>query len=237
MGDAVTGGLGAIGGIAGSLIQANAIGNASSAQVQSAQMAQQTEMNMFNTAQGNLQPYLQFGTSQLGPLAALLNPSTAQSTMDQLPGYNFALTQGLRGVQNSAAARGLGVSGAALKGADTFATGMADQTYGSQVNRLLAAAGIGSSAAGTIGNYAMNAGQYVGNAQIGAGNAQAAGLIGQGNAYASIAGLTGMGVQNGLQGYSPFGSPTSMTGTLGGNVGSPAPYGLYGSIIGGGVQQ
>jgi hypothetical protein len=52
-----------------------------------------------------------------------------QATLETLPGYQFARTQGLKAVQNSAAARGLGVSGAALKGAATFSQGLADQNY------------------------------------------------------------------------------------------------------------
>ena len=59
-----------------------------------------------------------------------------QATLEQTPGYQFALSQGLQATQNSAAARGLGVSGAALKGAATFATGLADNTYQQQFNQL-----------------------------------------------------------------------------------------------------
>ncbi len=59
-----------------------------------------------------------------------------EATLRQTPGYQFALSQGLQATQNSAAARGLGVSGAALKGAATFATGLADNTYQQQFNQL-----------------------------------------------------------------------------------------------------
>lgn len=52
-----------------------------------------------------------------------------QADLEATPGYQFTLAQGLKATQNSAAARGLGVSGAALKGAATFATGLSDQTY------------------------------------------------------------------------------------------------------------
>jgi len=55
-----------------------------------------------------------------------------QENLEKTPGYDFTKTQGLKAVQNSAAARGLGVSGAALKGAATFATGLANQTYKDQ---------------------------------------------------------------------------------------------------------
>ena len=56
----------------------------------------------------------------------------SQSQLEATPGYQFTEAQGLKGVQNSAAARGLGVSGAALKGAATYSTGLADSTYQQQ---------------------------------------------------------------------------------------------------------
>ena len=61
----------------------------------------------------------------------------SQAELEATPGYKFARDQGLQAVQNSAAARGLGVSGAALKGAASYATGLADQTYGAQFTRAL----------------------------------------------------------------------------------------------------
>jgi hypothetical protein len=54
--------------------------------------------------------------------------------LEQTPGYQFNLSQGLKATQSAAAAKGLGVSGAALKGAATYATGLADSTYQNQFN-------------------------------------------------------------------------------------------------------
>lgn len=58
----------------------------------------------------------------------------SQAELENTPGYQFNLQNGLRATQNSAAARGLGVSGAALKGAAAYATGLADSTYQNQFN-------------------------------------------------------------------------------------------------------
>jgi len=55
-----------------------------------------------------------------------------QAQLEQTPGYQFNLSQGLKATQSAAAAKGLGVSGAALKGAATYATGLADSTYQNQ---------------------------------------------------------------------------------------------------------
>lgn len=54
------------------------------------------------------------------------------ATLQQTPGYQFTLDQGLRGVQNAAAAQGRGVSGNALTGAAQYATGLANQTFKDQ---------------------------------------------------------------------------------------------------------
>jgi hypothetical protein len=64
------------------------------------------------------------------------NPT--QAGLEQTPGYQFTLQQGLKSAQNAAAARGLGVSGAALKASDTFATGLANSTYNQQLQNAIA---------------------------------------------------------------------------------------------------
>jgi hypothetical protein len=55
----------------------------------------------------------------------------------QTPGYQFTLDQGLKAVQSSAAARGLGMSGAAMRGAADYASGKASETYNQQLTNAL----------------------------------------------------------------------------------------------------
>ena len=69
------------------------------------------------------------------PTQVALPSRMTQAELEQTPGYQFNLSQGQQAVASSAAARGLGVSGAALKGAATFATGLADNTYQNQFNQ------------------------------------------------------------------------------------------------------
>jgi hypothetical protein len=83
-----------------------------------------------------------YGVAQRGPTgggpdyiaqAAQNLPGTmTQAELEKTPGYQWNLAQGLKSTQSAAAARGLGVSGAALKGAATYATGLADSTYQNQ---------------------------------------------------------------------------------------------------------
>src|SRR5882724_5201978 len=163
---------------------------AADAQTAAAQQAANTSLSMYNTTRGDLSPYRQIGQTASDQLTSRIGELTSPITMDQAtlektPGYQFNLTQGQRAVTNSAAARGLGSSGAALKGAATFATGLADSTYQNQFNnaqlnqknaydRLKGLVDTGENAAAQTGALGEKAAYNSGVATIGAGNAQAA---------------------------------------------------------------
>lgn len=126
-----------------------------------------------------------------GSLIAPFNPTEAQ--LEATPGYQFNLSQGQKAVTNANAARGLGVSGAALKGAATFASGLADSTYQNQFNnyqtqqtndfnRLAGLAQLGQGSAAGVGALAQQTGSSIGSNLIGAGNAQAGADMATGNA-------------------------------------------------------
>jgi hypothetical protein len=127
------------------------------------------------------------------------------------PQYQFLLKQGQQALDRSAAARGMGYSGAQMKAAQQFGQGLASQQYekeydraaqefGNYYNRLAALAQGGQQAATTAsqlgGQYGQNVGGTLGTLSsqlqnnIGQlGNARASGYIGQANA------ITG-GLQN-----------------------------------------
>lgn len=172
--------------IAGANAQADATKNASAQQ-----------MAMYKQTRSDLLPYQQFGQVGANLLQGQLPSLTAPITMDEAtlrntPGYQFNLNQGLKSVQNSAAARGLGVSGAAMKGAASYATGLADSTYQNQFNnantnqtnaynRLMGVAQLGENAAAQTGAYGTQTAQSIGNNTIQGGNATAAGYLGAAN--------------------------------------------------------
>jgi hypothetical protein len=208
-----------VAGLAGSAISASASGSAANAQQQAAQNATNAQVGMFNQTAGYLQPYRDFGSSlipgvnqALGLNASLLglqngtiNPQAIQNALLQMPGYQFQLNQGLQSVQNSAAARGLGSSGAALRSAADYATGLAQSNYNNYVNQanqyynqLMGGVGLGENAAAGTGNAAIQTGQNIGQNMIGAGNAAAAGQIGQAAAWSN--GLNNAGQLGGLYG-------------------------------------
>jgi hypothetical protein len=181
-----------------------------SAQENAAQTASNTQLSMFNQAKQLLSPYVAQGnaantalTAQLPSLSAPVSMTEAQ--LQQTPGYQFNLNQGLESVQNSNAARGLGISGAALKGAASYATGLADATYQNQFNNavtnknltynmLAGQQSLGENAAAGVGNAGITVGNQIGQNTIGAGNAAAAADVASGNAV-------GSGANAALQGY------------------------------------
>jgi hypothetical protein len=137
-------GAGAIGAV-GSVVGA---GMGASAANRAADLANQR----YDTTRGDLLPYNTAGQGALGDLSALaasgpngpggtnylsmaqgmLPGQMTEAELQNTPGYQFQLGQGLKAVQNAAAGRGLGVSGAAMKGAATYATGLADSNYQNQ---------------------------------------------------------------------------------------------------------
>lgn len=132
------------------------------------------------------------------------NGADPTAALEATPGYKWALSQGLQGVENSASARGMQLSGATLKDLNNYAQGQASTTYqqqlgnaenlyNTQVGDLMSLAGLGGGAAGgaasgalqtgsNIGSTLTNTGNAIGSNIIGAGNATAAGQVGSSNA-------------------------------------------------------
>ncbi len=227
------GALSAGGSIVSGLLGSSASSAASKAQAAAAQEALAQQAAQQGYANAISLPYIQNGdnaqtiqnqliggygasvTPLLNQLTTLGNSSTAQAALEQTPGYQFTLAQGLKSTQNAAAARGLGVSGAALKGAATYSTGLANNTYQQQYsdasnnltqaqntfsglsNALAGQATLGQNAAvgqGTQGaNYAAQASGLI----TGAGNATASGIVGSSNALGTAA----TGVSNAFNSY------------------------------------
>jgi hypothetical protein len=201
----------------------------------------------------DLSPFMAAGASALPGLATLassgptgggpnyvdlaynqyLPPRMTQAELEQTPGYQFQLQQGLKQIQSAAAMRGLGVSGASLKGAAEFVTGLADKNYQNQFNnaqqrfkdvlelntgqqgqltnqfqRLQNTATLGANAAAGLGSQGVQAAGNAGNALQAAGEAEARGLTNTGNAL-------NQGLQNYLSydAFSRYMNPQNTYGT------------------------
>ncbi|KAB8122455.1 hypothetical protein D3W54_14790 [Komagataeibacter medellinensis] len=169
--------------------------------------------NSANTANALLDPYATTGTNAINSLSNGLTESYLQST----PGYQWNLSQGEEGATNSAAARGLADSGAALKGAATYASGLADSTYQNQFNDTNALAQEGYQALAQQGNNTMTAANNAGQVEMEGANGAMTATVGAGNALAS--GLSSLG--NTASQYSMYNSLLNGRSPVGsGNVSS-----------------
>lgn len=250
--------------VVGAVASTSSANSAAKAETNAANQATQVQQSNYNQIRNDLLPYNAagqtalanannylgtYGASNAGKSATALNNlvtgagGSQQAALAQTPGYQFSLSQGLRAVGNGASARGLGVSGAALKGAANFATQNANQTYGDQVNyltqnaqlqnqafndqynRYMSQAQLGENAGTQTGAYGVQTASNIGNNLTSAGNAQAASSIAVGNAVGNLAGS----IPNALV-YNSLLGGGGMFGAAGGVPAMPAalnytPYG------------
>jgi hypothetical protein len=179
--------------------------------------------------QGFYQPYADTGAQANTALARLMaDPSSLRS----LPGYQFAMDEGVQALDRSANRKGgRGVQNGALsKDLLRFGTGLADQTFGNQWTRLLggvtgvgmpAAAGQSAGETGRLNaqqsvyGQLMNSAGTIGQGDIAAANARSAGIQNLFNTGANLAGKAigggfgGFGGGGGFQtvGFDSYGNP------------------------------
>lgn len=198
------------------------------------------QQNNYNDTIKRLQPYVDLGSNSIPLLQTAMgyNPDGSVNTSNILqqqfsaptaeqaqatPGYQFTLDQGLKATQNSAAARGLGVSGAALKGAATYASGLADSTYNDVYTRALntfntnyssasqnaarlqGLVNNGQNAANNTGTLGAAASSGIAGSAVAAGNALAGGTVGA--AAATASGYNSLA--NGLGSYAAINNASS----------------------------
>jgi hypothetical protein len=189
------------GDIAGGLSGQNAADaslSAASMQQQAANYAANLQNQQFQQLQQNLSPYMNLGSQAIPQLMQLINGggfqfNPTQGQLEQTPGYQFTLQQGMKGVDNAMSAKGLNLSGAQLKGIDQYTTGLASNTYQQQYQNALQQyqtnygnlanlVNLGQNSAAGIGQAGMQNATNVGNTIMSGANAGAAGQIGAANA-------------------------------------------------------
>lgn len=256
-------------------------GKAAAAQNQATQMAMIAQAQQAAKAQNALQqgqtqavgalgkgmeaftPYQTVGVNAINRLASLYGPNgeyTQMPTFAQLqmdPGYKFREQQGMKALNQSAAAKGLGISGSNIKGALEFGQGLASTEYQNAYQRfranrlaatqalqglgaggLTAAGGIGGLAGGQANVYRgtsqdlsqndTNLGQALGQGYANIGANNASAYMGPTNAMTS---LLGQALQAGAMyaggGFGGAGGMNLASRAMGGG-GSPFPQGAGG---------
>lgn len=183
-----------IGDITGANAAAKGAENAAGAQIQAATQANDLQKYMYDTTRNDLAPYRQIGAGALGQMSALMgldaygqptNAPVNYSAFTNSPGYQFAMNQGLQGVQRQLAAGGRSASGAGLKAANQYAQDYASQGFGQFYNRLAGLAGQGQQATDTTGQFGANYATQAGNNLVDMGNARGSAYIARGNVGAT----------------------------------------------------
>lgn len=192
----------------GGAISSSNSSKAAKAQVQSADQASQTQRDIFAQQTALQEPFRQAGLRGQNRLMDLLGISDNMGQADygkyardfsmadyQVdPGYQFRLSEGMKGLERSAAARGGLLSGSMLKNASRFNQDQASNEFmnafnryqtnrSNQINPLQAFAGQGQSATNVLSNDAGNMGRVISENQLGAGNARATNYANQAGAF------------------------------------------------------
>lgn len=210
--------------VGSSLIGARASSKAASTQAAAADRAAEGQERMFERQVELSEPWRKAGEQALNKLIPLTDYtpfSMAQFQAD--PGYGFRMSEGMKALERSAAARGGLLSGATLKGIQRFGQDLGSQEYQNAFNRyqaerqarlapLQSLAGVGQTTAQQIGEAGMRTAQNVGETLTSGAAARASGYVGQANALTQGLGTylnysQGQNMLNALRAPTP--SPTS----------------------------
>lgn len=165
--------------------QTQALQQGAAAQTDATNRALALQADMYNQNRADLAPWRAVGSAALDTLAGQVGQGWGPGT----PGYDFQFSEGMRALDNSASARGMVQSGAAMKAAERFGQGLAAQSRGEELNRLQALAGVGQTATA----QGVQAGQGVANAQAGL-------TANLGTALSGLYGQQGTAAANGITG-------------------------------------
>lgn len=184
-------------------------GKAASAQSDAAKYAADVQRDMFERQVELQEPWRKAGEEALNKLIPLTDYtpfSMAQFQAD--PGYGFRMSEGMKALERSAAARGNLLSGSTLKGVQRFGQDLASQEYTNAFNRyqaerqarlgpLQALAGVGQTTAQQIGQAGQTMASNVGNAAMSGAAARASGYVGRANSLTdAIGGAANAYMQN-----------------------------------------
>lgn len=232
----------------------NAAKSSANAQVQAADKASATQLQMFDQTQQNIAPWLQGGVNGLNslqnlygigpggqgagspvlsalgigpngqPTGAGVNPTGFQGS----PGFQFQKQQGIDAATNAAARTG-GLGGNALKAITQFGTGLANTDWYNYLSSLNSGWNSLTGGLANLSGQGASAAGQLGNQSANVGNQVGQNTIGAGNAQAS-------GI---------IGSANALTGGLNtalGGIGNAyqlynSPGGLFPGLNGGGNGQ
>jgi len=187
--------------VGSALIGGYASNRAASTQAAAAQQGIDAQERMFNRQTELQEPFRKAGEEALNKLIPLASNYTpfGMNQFQQDPGYAFRLSEGMKALDRTAAARGGLLSGATLKGAQRYGQDLGSQEYqnafnryqierNAQLNPLQSLAGVGQTATNTLTGAAGQMGQNLATGYGNVANARASGYVGGTNALTSALG-------------------------------------------------
>ena len=194
--------------IVGGVVSNRATDKAVSAQRETTQQSNDLQKQMYDQTRTDQEPWRVAGAKSLAQLSEgtsaggdfMRDFNAADFEAD--PGYEFRRSEGMRGIESRAAARGLLGSGSTLKDLTEYGSGLASQEYGAaydrfnnnrsqRFNRLASVAGVGQTATNNTNAAGQRYGENVGANLTNLGNAQGAAAISKGNAWADTSSTLG----------------------------------------------
>jgi hypothetical protein len=197
--------------VGSAVIGASASSKAAKSQAAATGQATDLEREMFERNVELNAPFREAGITALNKLVPLATEYTPFG-MDQFqadPGYSFRMSEGMKGLERSAAARGGLLSGGTLKGIQRFGQDLASQEYQNAFNRygiererrlnpLQSLAGVGQTTSQQLGAAGTQMAGNVGNLMTGGAAARASGYVGGANALTGAL-STGLNYYQGQQ--------------------------------------
>lgn len=240
---------GAIGGTIGGAIESNQAGDAASSAANAANASADKDIalrrQMYEEDVARRKPFYEAGVNALpgylqgieqgGELVRGFNMGDYQAD----PGYAFRLSEGQKGLDRQAAARGGLISGGALKAATRFGQEMGSQEYSNAYNRfrdtqglrrnaLAGVVGFAPTAAGSMAaggqSYASGAGPQMYQQGVNTGNALISGQRSRESMYGDIGSAFGKYLSGG-KGNPMTTSPMTFGGEYGSGYAGEGPTG------------
>lgn len=188
-------------GYLGSQASKKAAGQASDAQIRSAEIATEEQRRQFDELQKLLSPFVNAGTGALGQQQALLgmNGNEAQqaaiNNISNSAEFQTYLNQGENAIRQNASATG-GLRGGNTQAAlSQFSPQLLNQMINQRFTNLGGLTALGQNAAAGVGNAGMQSANNISNLMQQAGAAQAGNFLAQGqanaNMWGSVAGALG----------------------------------------------
>jgi hypothetical protein len=206
--------------VGSAVIGANASSKAAKAQAGAASEASNLEREMFERNIELNAPFREAGVNALNKLIPLTDyKNFGMSEFQADPGYSFRMSEGMKGLERSAAARGGLLSGGTLKGIQRFGQDMASQEYQNAFNRygiererrlnpLQSLAGVGQTTSQQLGAAGTQMAGNVGNLMTSGAAARASGYVGGANALTGALN-TGLNYYQGQQMLNSLRTPSA----------------------------